>query len=228
MARLVALGYRREELVEHRGEVARRGSIIDVYPSTGDAPVRIDLWGDEVDRLTTFNVNDQRSIGDIDEAVVFPARELLATDEVRARAAQLVGEQPWGREQWERLAEGLVFDGMESWLPWLTPDEHLLTDVLPRHALVVLVEPRRLRDRAADVVAEEDDLARTLAVTWGAGLGEAFPRLHLDPDRLLERVASAALSLVNVPGVPRHADRGGQRVGRRPRCGGHRRRCRRR
>ena len=52
LARLVALGYRREELVEHRGEVARRGSIIDVYPSTGDAPVRIDLWGDEVDRLT--------------------------------------------------------------------------------------------------------------------------------------------------------------------------------
>ena len=133
---------------------------------------------------------------------MFPARELLATDEVRARAAQLVGEQPWGREQWERLAEGLVFDGMESWLPWLTPEEHLLTDVLPRHALVVLVEPRRLRDRAADVVAEEDDLARTLAVTWGAGLGEAFPRLHLDPDRLLERVASAALSLVNVPESP--------------------------
>ncbi len=121
---------------------------------------------------------------------------------MRARAAQLVGEQPWGREQWERLAEGLVFDGMESWLPWLTPEEHLLTDVLPRHALVVLVEPKRLRDRAADVVAEEDDLARTLAVTWGAGLGEAFPRLHLDPDRLLERVASAALSLVNVPESP--------------------------
>ena len=64
---LVEFGYRREELVEHRGEFARRGAIIDVYPSTADAPIRIDLWGDEVDRLTTFGVNDQRSIGDIDE-----------------------------------------------------------------------------------------------------------------------------------------------------------------
>src|SRR5262245_4414624 len=119
LARLVAGGYRREELVEHRGEVARRGSIIDVFPSTADAPVRIDLWGDEVDRLTEFSVHDQRSTDAVDEAVVFPARELRITDEVRRRAEQLVGEQPWGRDQWERLAGGLTFDGMESWLPWL-------------------------------------------------------------------------------------------------------------
>ena len=58
---LIGFGYRREELVEHRGEVARRGAIIDVFPSTADAPIRIDLWGDEVDRLTEFTVNDQRS-----------------------------------------------------------------------------------------------------------------------------------------------------------------------
>ena len=59
--RLVNSGYRREYQVEHRGEVARRGSIVDVYPSTADHPVRIDLWGDEVDRLTEFSVSDQRS-----------------------------------------------------------------------------------------------------------------------------------------------------------------------
>ena len=80
---LVEFGYRREELVEHRGEFARRGAIIDVYPSTADAPIRIDLWGDEVDRLTTFGVNDQRSIGDIAEVCIFPARELMPTEDVR-------------------------------------------------------------------------------------------------------------------------------------------------
>src|SRR4051812_45948712 len=82
--RLVELGYRREQLVEHRGEVAMRGAILDVYPSTADAPIRIDLWGDEVDRLTTFSVNDQRSTGDLDEVLIFPARELVPDDEVRA------------------------------------------------------------------------------------------------------------------------------------------------
>src|SRR5687768_12083970 len=129
---LVRAGYRREEVVEHRGELAVRGSIIDVFPSTADRPVRIDLWGDEVDRLTEFSVADQRSVpdGDLDEVLLFPCRELLPTPEVRERAERLVGLEPWGREQWERLAQGLVFDGMESWLPWLTREEHALLDVV--------------------------------------------------------------------------------------------------
>ena len=66
VAQLVAMGYRRESIVEHRGELAVRGGIVDVFPSTADEPVRIDLWGDEVDRLTRFDVADQRSIDDLD------------------------------------------------------------------------------------------------------------------------------------------------------------------
>jgi transcription-repair coupling factor (superfamily II helicase) len=178
--RLVDFGYRREELVEHRGEFARRGAIIDVFPSTGDAPVRIDLWGDEVDRLTTFGVNDQRSTDDIAEAIVFPAREVLPSEALQQRARRLVAIEPWGREQWERLAEGAFFEGMESWLPWLDddPEPTLITDVLPDAAKVVLVEPRRSRDRAVDLLAEEDDLAAALASTWDRQADVPFPRLH--------------------------------------------------
>ena len=183
VARLAQFGYRREELVEHRGEFARRGAIIDVFPSTGDQPIRIDLWGDEVDRLTRFSASDQRSTGDLAEACIFPARELLPTDEVRARASKLVGAEPWGREQWERLGEGLLFDGMESWLPWLTDRERLLTDVLPDAAKVVLVEPRRMRDRAVDLLAEEDDLAKALASTWSATPTSRSPASTRRPTR---------------------------------------------
>ena len=80
---------------------------------------------------------------------------------------------------------------MESWLPWLVDDEQLLTDVLPPNAKVVLVEPRRMRDRARDLLAEEDDLARTLASTWARDADTTFPRLHADPDRLLAGEAPA-------------------------------------
>src|SRR4029077_5824649 len=69
--RLTAAGYRREYQVEPRGEVAVRGSIVDVFPSTADVPVRIDLWGDEVDRLTEFSVSDQRSTVDVECAELF-------------------------------------------------------------------------------------------------------------------------------------------------------------
>jgi transcription-repair coupling factor (superfamily II helicase) len=214
VARLTQFGYRREELVEHRGELARRGAIIDVFPSTGDAPIRIDLWGDEVDRLTHFSASDQRSTADLPEACIFPARELIPTDEVRARASKLVGAEPWGREQWERLSEGLLFDGMESWLPWLTDSEELLTDVLPPAAKVVLVEPRRMRDRAIDLLAEEDDLAKALASTWERDADKPFPRLHAEPDRLLSGLSGGRSPGSGGDGPVRHGGGSSRLAGR--------------
>ncbi|MEY3366431.1 MAG: hypothetical protein RIS71_1168, partial [Actinomycetota bacterium] len=197
MERLIADGYRREDLVEHRGECAQRGSIIDVFPSTTDAPIRIDLWGDEVDRLTTFNVNDQRSADDLDEIVIFPAREVELTNEVRERARSLMASEPWGVEQWDRLAEGQQFEGMESWLPWLVERDELLTDVLGSDTRLVLVEPRRMHARAVDLLAEEADLARALASTWAREENREFPRLHVEPERLLDTTSSSrSLSLV--------------------------------
>ena len=200
-ADLAARGYRRDVQVEHRGVFAVRGSIVDVFPSTADSPVRIDLWGDEVDRLTEFSVADQRATDPLDEAVIFPAREVRPVPAVRAAAERLVASRPWGREQWERLAEGQFFDGMESWLPWLTDSDQIITDRLGPDALVVLLEPGRLRDRAADIAAEEADLAGVLAQTWGAA-GEQFPRLHVDYDRLLAACPAPSWTMTAVPAGP--------------------------
>jgi transcription-repair coupling factor (superfamily II helicase) len=205
-ARLVSGGYRREYQVEHRGEVAVRGSIVDVFPPTAAAPVRIDLWDDEVDRLTEFSVTDQRSVGDIERVELFPCRELRLTDEVRARAAELVGREPWGREQWERLAEGATFEGMESWLPWLTDGEHVLFDLVDADGDVVLVEPRRMRDRAAELLDEEAALAATLAQTWGASSDDGrWPRLHLPFDRLLRHTDAPVRTVAAAPEGPNTA-----------------------
>jgi transcription-repair coupling factor (superfamily II helicase) len=201
VARLVGMGYRREYQVEHRGEIAVRGSIVDVFGATDDVPVRIDLWGDEVDRLSEFSVGDQRSSADVAQVELFGCRELRPTEEVQEKARELVRRAPWGRTQWERFSEGLVFDGMESWLPWLTDDEHLLVDLLPPGALVLLVEPRRMRDRAGELLDEEAALARTLASTWEAN-DEEFPRLHLPFDRLLAHTEAAAWTVTAAPEGP--------------------------
>jgi transcription-repair coupling factor (superfamily II helicase) len=183
-----------------------RGGIVDVFGSTADAPVRIDLWGDEVDRLTEFSVADQRSTVDIDSVRLFPARELLPSDIVRARAERLIGAEPWGREQWQRLSDGEFFDGMESWLPWLVDEPTVLFDVVGDDAQILLVEPRRLRDRANDLAAEEHDLAVTLAGTWGAvdesGAHKDFPTLHVEFERLLAQTEASAWTVANVADGP--------------------------
>jgi transcription-repair coupling factor (superfamily II helicase) len=198
---LVSVGYRREYQVEHRGEFAVRGSIIDLWPSTSEAPIRVDLWGDEIERLTEFSVATQRSTLEYKEVEVFPCRELLPTEEVKERAQQLIAEQPWGREQWERLTNGELFDGMESWLPWITPQAQVLFDFIGDNGLVVLVEPRRLRDRISDLRAEEADLVAVLADTWGAENNE-FPQLHTKWERLLEHTDSPRWSIDATPEGP--------------------------
>ena len=208
---LVGMGYRRESIVEHRGELAVRGGIVDVFPSTSDEPVRIDLWGDEVDRLTRFDVADQRSVDDLDHVELFGCRELVTDDAMRTRAAELVGTAPWGRHQWERLADGDQFDGMESWLPWLVDSEELVTDLLGDDALVVLVEPRRVRDRAGELLDEESALADALASTWGLDAGDGAPRLHVPFDRLLTDTKAGVVTLVPTadgPDVPLVESRG--------------------
>ena len=201
---LVARGYRREHQVEHRGEFAVRGGIVDVFPATADEPVRIDLWGDEVDRLTAFSVSDQRSTHDLTSVALFGCRELVLTAELREAAASLGARRRWGASVWERLERGEQFDGMESWLPFLDRGERVLPDLLPPGAQVVLVEPRRIRDRAVQLLDEEAALAETLAATWGAKEGEeeAFPRLHLPFDRLLRECPAGVVSVPPVPEGP--------------------------
>ena len=220
--RLIALGYRREYQVEHRGELAVRGGIVDVFPSDAELPVRIDLWGDEVDRLTEFDPGDQRSRQDVSSVELHGCHELLPTEDVRRRAEGLLATARWGAAQWERIAEGQLFDGMESWTPWLAGEERLLPDLLPETARVVLVDPRRSRDRSAELLDEERALAATLAITWGAAASPAeadgadgeedrFPPLHLDYGRLLAHCPAPVLSLVpnaEGPGTPTVAAQG--------------------
>jgi len=83
--KLVAMGYEAVGTCEHPGEFAVRGGIIDVYPLTADLPVRIELWGDEVDSIRSYDASNQKSIENINSVIIFPAVELiLSAEEVEA------------------------------------------------------------------------------------------------------------------------------------------------
>lgn len=73
--RLVKIGYDREVQIEGPGQFAVRGGIIDIYPLTENLPVRIELWGDEVDSVRSFDVETQRSIENLMEVFIYPAVE---------------------------------------------------------------------------------------------------------------------------------------------------------
>ena len=72
---MVRLGYDREEQIEGPGQFAVRGGIMDIYPLTEEVPIRIELWGDEVDSIRTFDVESQRSIENLEEITIYPASD---------------------------------------------------------------------------------------------------------------------------------------------------------
>ena len=78
---LVELGYDREEQIDGPGQFAIRGGILDVFPLTEEQPIRIELWGDEVDSIRTFDIESQRSIENLKNVEIYPASEVPAKGE---------------------------------------------------------------------------------------------------------------------------------------------------
>ncbi len=74
-AQLSDLGYERESQIEAPGQFAVRGGILDVFPLTEELPVRIELWGDEIDSVRSFDVESQRSVENLSEVTIYPASE---------------------------------------------------------------------------------------------------------------------------------------------------------
>lgn len=79
---LACAGYDREEQVEGPGQFAVRGGILDIFPLTWQQPVRIELWGDEVDSIRTFDVESQRSIENLQSVCVYPSEDVIGAKKI--------------------------------------------------------------------------------------------------------------------------------------------------
>ncbi|SLM95379.1 transcription-repair coupling factor [Brachybacterium nesterenkovii] len=172
--RLVDAAYVRVDMVERRGEFAVRGGILDVFPPTEPHPVRVELFGDEVDEVRYFSVADQRSLEVVEHGLdAPPCREILLTAAVRERARARAEELPGVRDMLLRIADGIAVDGMESLSPVLVEAMEQVVDTLPRGAAVLVLDPERVRSRAEELVATTDEF---LAAAWSsAAAGGGLP-----------------------------------------------------
>ncbi|WP_437281536.1 transcription-repair coupling factor [Sorangium sp. So ce375] len=163
-ARLGASGYVRSPLVEDPGTFAVRGALLDVWAPSAELPVRIDFYGDIIASIKTFNPDDQRTVADVKEVWIPPAREAILTAEnverarQRVRAACDVIDFPStkARALVDDVASGRAFFGAEGYLPAYI-DLHSFTSYLPNDALIVLEDP------ASVTAAVRDELGRAAA-----------------------------------------------------------------
>ena len=114
--RLVYLGYEKQYQVEKPGQFAIRGGILDIYDLTEDNPVRIELWGDEVEEIHSFDVLSQRSIAPLSKVTVYPATEMILSDDKLKDGFERILKE----EKKADLIIGLFHSGWEGGIT--TPD----------------------------------------------------------------------------------------------------------
>ena len=120
LASLARNGYRRSGTVVEPGEYAVRGGIIDIFPSGSERPLRLDLFGDELERIRAFDPLSQRSLGDVAEIRLRPVSEVLldepSIERFRVGYLKQFGAAT-GDPLFESVSAGRPYPGMEHWLP---------------------------------------------------------------------------------------------------------------
>lgn len=91
--RLSELGYEKKDWVDTPGQFAVRGGIIDIFPLTEDCPYRIELFGDDVDSIRSFDVESQRSIENVQDLLIYPASEMVLSEERLSRGLKALTKE---------------------------------------------------------------------------------------------------------------------------------------
>ena len=180
--KLVELAYERVDMVTKRGEFAARGGILDIFPTTADHAVRLEFFGDELEDVREFSVTDQRSLqlGDehqpISAVTVYPAREIIITPNVAARAREMMHEFPNLSGMLTKIAEGIPVEGMESLAPVLCDSLVSLASYLPEDVAVTILGPEKAAARAQSLTETNEEF---LHAAWDAALEGAKAPIDL-------------------------------------------------
>ena len=188
---LIELGYESVPEVGGRGELARRGGILDVFPAGQPWPVRVEWFGDEIDSLRAFDPADQRGTGPVEEAGLLPASEFLLGADSRALLETRLGRsiarlpEPLAADL-ERFGSGNLGDAAELWGGYLAPATAL--DHLGL-AIWLLDEPAEIAAVAtflheqADLRRSELERAGELPARWASAYPSRGPGSRHSPPR---------------------------------------------
>ena len=174
-------GYQRAETVMEPGEYAVRGGLIDLFPAGEAAPLRIDLFGDEIEEIRRFDPIDQRSTDRLERFELVPASEVVLTGEsiarfregYRAEFGAVTADDPL----YEAVSAGRRAVGIEHWLPLFCDALETLADYLPDAAVAEDEQAGAARDVRLEAIADH------YAARRDPPAGEA-PYRPLSPDRL--------------------------------------------
>ena len=190
--KLIAGGYTPAVIVEEHGDFSLRGGILDIFSPLYDDPLRIEFFGDLVESIRSFGVDSQRTISQIDEAVITPAREAILrpgqikalVGRIRTLASQVDMPAARARQLIEQIKHEGLFPGLESLTPLIYPQLDTFFDYAAPTTLFLLYEPARLEAYATDSQARVQDSYQ--AARDQKNICVAPAKLYLDWDQVKE------------------------------------------
>ena len=220
---LLRNGYGRAETVMEPGEYAVRGGLIDVFPPGLKEPVRLDLFGDTLERIRTFDPLTQRSVGTLESFEFKPVSEVLLNPasiaRFRANYRQLFGAVTGADPLYEAVSAGRRHAGMEHWLPLFHERLETLFAYLPEAAVTLDYQAEQARDVRLEQIADFFEARRNYtAPGFESAVYNPLPpeRLYLDRkewERLFTERAYGVLSPFAAPETsPSSVDAGARRV----------------
>ena len=174
-AQLVEMGYEKMPQVEAVGQFAIRGGIVDVFPLTEENPIRIELWGDEIDSIRSFDSLSQRSIENLDSIRIYPANEVLVSMEQASKAMEKIRQEGKNQEAvfrqsmrteeafhiktlvgeiQEKLMDLQERKGLDNLVPYFYQKTVSFLDYLKEDAMIFLDEPNRISQEGSAVEKE--------------------------------------------------------------------------
>ncbi len=163
---LVDNGYTRTETVREQGEYAMRGGIIDIYPSGMDTPVRIDLFGDEIETIRTFDPISQRSIEKVKDFTLQPVTEFFLDEKsiakFRAGYRDAFGVVDQNDPLYESVTEARRYNGMDHWQPLFYNDMASIFEYAPENNVTFDPHIREAYDERWDQIDDFYQARKTL------------------------------------------------------------------
>ena len=208
--RLICAGYRRTEQVEGPGQFCVRGGILDFFSPAHPEPVRCELFGDEVDSMGFFDVSSQRRTEMIERADIIPASETIigmckggAEGLCRILGRILARREQKGageaflsrlRQDMERIEGGGDLPAADKYIG-LIYDAATAADYIPPDAAVVMIEPRRLAERAKNCAWQLNEDVAALCET--GALDASFGEYTVPWDDITEKLGQFALIMAD-------------------------------
>ncbi len=171
--KLVCGGYTRSTIVEEPGDFSIRGGIVDIFTPLYSDPLRVELFGDQVDSIRFFSAANQRKINDVDEAIILPAKEIVLNEKslpyiinrIRVRASEMELRITQVRTIVDQIKNREIFSGIQSLVSLIYPQPETLFDYLPKDALFVVPDAEHLQKAAADF---EDQISKNFSASCDA------------------------------------------------------------